>query len=84
MIEDQELRLVPPRSEEVRAESCAATDHLPELRWRLHRFGEDQVHDLRNVDARGTSMSIEIAIVSSESLILEVVDELLGAGVVCR
>ena len=50
-IEDVKEFLVLPRPEQIRTEPRAAAEHLPELRFRSDDFEEDQVHDLRHVDA---------------------------------
>ena len=51
VVEDQEVRLVLARAEQVFAEPGAAADHLPELDVGVDRLGEDQVDDLGHVDA---------------------------------
>ena len=43
--------LVVPGSEQIGAQARAAADHLPELDPRVDRLEEDQIGDLRYVDA---------------------------------
>ena len=50
-IEDVEEFLVPAGPEQVRAQPGAAAEHLPEFRLRPHDLEEDQVDDLRHIDA---------------------------------
>ena len=50
-IEDVEVLLVVVRTEQLRTESRAASDHLPELDLRVDRLEEDQVRYLGHVDA---------------------------------
>src|SRR5262245_37925185 len=50
-VEDVEELLVPAWSEQVGAQACPAADHLPELGLRSHRLEEDEVDELRHVDA---------------------------------
>ncbi len=50
-VEDEEVGLVLAGAVQVRSQTGAAADHLPELRLRPHGFEEHQVHDLRDVDA---------------------------------
>ena len=50
-VEDAEVLFAVVRTEQIRTESRAASDHLPELDLRVDRLEEDQVHDLGNVDA---------------------------------
>ena len=50
-VEDSEVLLVVPGSEQIVAQSRAAPDHLPELDARVDRLEEDQVRNLGNVDA---------------------------------
>ncbi len=51
VVEDVEELACPARAEQVRAQPRAAPEHLPELGLRAHQLEEDQVHDLRDVDA---------------------------------
>ena len=51
-VEDAEIVLVVPGSEQIGAEPRAAPDHLPELDPRVDRLEEDQVGHLGHVDAR--------------------------------
>jgi hypothetical protein len=51
VVEDKEKFLVLARFEQVRAQSRAAPEHLPELVLRAHELEEKQVHNLRDVDA---------------------------------
>ena len=50
-VEDAEVVLVVPGSEQIGAQARAAPDHLPELDPRVDRLEEDQVGDLGHVDA---------------------------------
>ncbi len=51
IIEHIEERLTLARTEQVRAQPSAATNHLPELGFRAHELEENEVHDLRDVYA---------------------------------
>ncbi len=51
VVEDVEELLVLPGPEQVGTEPRAAADHLPELGLRAHQLEEDEIHDLRHVDA---------------------------------
>ncbi len=50
-IEDTKVRLVLPRTKEIRAQPCAPPDHLPKLDLGIHRLEEHQIHHLRHIDA---------------------------------
>ena len=50
-VEGVEVRLVPTRTEQVRAQPGAAAQHLPELRLRPHWLEEHQIGHLGHVDA---------------------------------
>ena len=50
-VEDAEVLLAVVRTEQIRTESRAASDHLPELDLRVDRLEENQVRNLGNVDA---------------------------------
>src|SRR5437879_3711528 len=52
MIEYKKFALVPAQSKEVWAQPCPSTDHLPELDLRINRFCQNQVYDLRHINAR--------------------------------
>src|SRR3546814_16170344 len=49
-VEDEELALVLPRAEKIRAQARAAPDPLQELHLRANRLEDNQVDDLRHVD----------------------------------
>lgn len=51
VVEDAEKLLVLAGSEQIFAEASAAPHHLPELGLGTNLFKEDEVHDLRHVDA---------------------------------
>ena len=50
MVEYEELGLVLARAEQVRAQTSATADHLPELDPGFDRLGEDQIDHFRHVD----------------------------------
>ena len=83
MIEDLKGGLVLAGPEKVFTQAGAAADHLPELGVGFHRLGEDQVDDLRDIDAsvqhvHGNCYSEILASVSG----FEIVNELFGARLV--
>src|SRR5690606_31233581 len=47
-VEDVETLFIQPRPEEIFAKSCAAPQHLPELRFGAHQLEQNEVHDLRH------------------------------------
>src|SRR4051794_36668456 len=50
-VEDVEVLLVLPWSEQIGSQAGASSDHLPELGLRSHQLEEHQIDDFRNVDA---------------------------------
>ena len=79
IVEDAEEFLVLARAEQVGAEPRAAPHHLPELRLRAHLLEEDEVHDLRHVDA-GVEHVDRDGDVRRLALLREVVDQRLRIG----
>ena len=71
--------LVVGRTEQIRTESRAAADHLPELDLRVDRLEEDQVRYLGNVDA-GVEHVHRDGDVRRRVLLCEVVQEALRMG----
>ena len=57
-VEDAEVLLAVVRTEQIRTESRAASDHLPELDLRVDRLEEDQVRNL--------GMSMPVSSISTE------------------
>ena len=50
-VEDAEIFLVLVGAEQIGAEACASSNHLPELDPGVDRLKEDRVNDLRHVDS---------------------------------
>ena len=83
MVKDAKHALVLAEAEEVRTETRASANHLPELHRRFDGPRENQVHDLRNVDPGIEHVDRDrYGQIVVGTFALEIVDQLLGTRIV--